>query len=217
VRNRGVIVARFGLLTAASVLLYYGAGFLLMVPGVPGEPYLVKERLYGVLPLAAGMLIVGASASLGLVIAGSKPHRRDLAGELRRSFKYAAIGAVAVFCSILAIDTRRKRPDQTPAFTRIKTGEMPLQVAFLNPYRSHIAIEIRLGLNGCDNDPAIRTQKVNGDAGWVLAISALPADRLCWRSASLDSGREGPWGQWHVLERTPASEHQTETYEVPLR
>jgi hypothetical protein len=215
VRRWGIILARFGLLGAAIMLLYFGAVFLLLVPGFPGEPYLVKERwLYGVLPLAAGVLTMGTSTWLALAIPGS---RTDFVGELKRSFRYAGIGATVVFLVLYAIDSFREHPKQVPAFTKTKIGAVPLRADFLNPSRSYVAVEVRLGVGSCDDDPVVHVQKVNGDAGWVLAISALPQEKLCWRTARLRNDKEGTWGQWQVLTRTGASKPETETYEVTLQ
>lgn len=214
-RRWGIVIARFGLLVVASVLLYYGGAFLLIVPGVPGEPYLVKARwLYGVLPLAAGILTMGASAWLALAIAEL---RTDFIGELKRSFRYAGIGVTVVFLVLCGIDFFREHPKQVPAFTKTKIGAVPLRVDFLNPSRSYVAVEVRLGEGGCDDNPIVHVQTVNGDVGWVLAISALPQEKLCWRTARLRNGKVGTWGQWQVLTRTGASKPETETYEVTLQ
>jgi hypothetical protein len=214
VRRWGIIIAKVGLLGAASVLLYYGAGFLLIVPGVPGEPYLVKERwLHGVLPLAAGVLAMGASTWLALTEAES---RTGFVGELKRSFRYAGIGSTVVFLVLCAFDIFREHPKQVPAFTKTKAGTIPLRVDFLNPSRSYVAVEVRVGVGSCDDVPVVHVQKVNGDAGWVLAISALPQEELCWRTAPLRNGKEGIWGQWQVLARTGASKLET-AYEVTLQ
>jgi len=70
------------LFIAACVLLYLGSGMLLVMPGYPGESYLVRERiLYGVLPtlLSAALLVTvgwlwvraGGSVSLGKAIGRS--------------------------------------------------------------------------------------------------------------------------------------------------
>ena len=48
------------LFIAACVLLYFGTGMLLVVPGYPGEAYFVTKRvLYGFLPcVCSGTLLI---------------------------------------------------------------------------------------------------------------------------------------------------------------
>jgi hypothetical protein len=221
----GITVARFGMLGVGSIFLYYGAGFLLLVPGIPGEPYFVKERwVYGVLPLAVGTLIVIASALLaasqppGRKIPSTIPKLSGFRGALRQSFAYAGVGIVMVLLVVLGVDAIRVKfqPKVPPAFTKSIPGAAPLRVNFLNPSRSHMIVEVRLGLGDCASDPVMHTQRVNGDTGWVLAVSALPKDHLCWRAASLTDGREGAWGEWQVLARSDPSRLENETYEVTL-
>jgi hypothetical protein len=57
-RRRSLLVAsRFILLATASVLLYFGLGMLLLVPGDPGGPYWAKERVvYGAVPFVSGLV-----------------------------------------------------------------------------------------------------------------------------------------------------------------
>ena len=55
----GLTAARFVCLSFGSVLFYYGVGFLLFVPDVPGELYWQRERwVYGVLPLLLSIVTV---------------------------------------------------------------------------------------------------------------------------------------------------------------
>ena len=106
-KHIGWMAARFVCLGIGSVLLYYGVGFLLFVPGVPGESYWQKERLtYGVLPLLFS--VITALLSTWLAIQTPQPSNSDhLSPEpdpvltLGKSLAYTGVGAVVVFLLLI--------------------------------------------------------------------------------------------------------------------
>ena len=94
-------IARFAILGAACVLLYYGLGMLLLVPGDPGGPYWLKERVvYGLLPVFAGALVFALSTWLAIRLYP----QADSPAVIKRNFIYAAIGIALVFALLILND-----------------------------------------------------------------------------------------------------------------
>jgi len=82
------------LLALASVLLYFGLGMLLLVPGSPGESYWARARvLYGLIPLLGGII----TAALSGRIVVSRPEPGELVRSLCRHCLYALFGVPLVF------------------------------------------------------------------------------------------------------------------------
>ena len=66
-----VVDSRFILLAIASVLLYFGLGMLLLVPGDPGGPYWAKERVvYGAVPFVSGLVAPAISTWIATLDGG---------------------------------------------------------------------------------------------------------------------------------------------------
>ncbi len=80
-----------------SVLLYFGSGMLLLMPGRPGERYFVSGRiLYGVLPVIASAVLAYAAGWLWTRPAGG--------AGLRKSTIYSfALSCAAVFAIWMAL------------------------------------------------------------------------------------------------------------------
>lgn len=96
-----VSAARLALLFVASALLYYGLGMLLLVPGDPGGPYWVKERvIYGLLPIAGGILSLSGSSWIAI---HSQP-KIDPASIIKRELLHTAAGIVLVFALLIFND-----------------------------------------------------------------------------------------------------------------
>ena len=94
--------ARFALLAMSSIALYFGLGMLLLVPGDPGGPYWVKERVvYGLLPLSTGALLLAFSSWLAILYCP----RVDPVALIKRNLLYAAIGIVLVFVLLVINDS----------------------------------------------------------------------------------------------------------------
>ena len=94
--------ARFALLTVASITLYYGLGMLLLVPGDPGGPYWVRERvIYGVLPLSAGALSLAAASCVTILCYPGL----DPVSLIKRNLLYAVVGIVLVFALLIINDS----------------------------------------------------------------------------------------------------------------
>jgi hypothetical protein len=112
VQRRSLIaVARFLLLAVASVLLYYGLGMLLLVPGDPGGPYWVRNRVvYGVIPLFAGLLALAVSS---WAATHYKP-QTDPVRAISRNLLYGVIGIVLVFVSLIFNDLYVHLPIRIP-------------------------------------------------------------------------------------------------------
>jgi len=74
---------------------------LLLVPGDPGGPYWVKERVfYGVIPLLAGLL----SLAISIWIATLYSTQADPVGAIMRNTLYAAVGVFLVLASLIVND-----------------------------------------------------------------------------------------------------------------
>lgn len=85
---------RWGLLASASCLLYFGLWMLLLVPGVPGEPYWARGRvLYGFVPLLAGLSLSTVCGRLAL----ERPNRHEFLKLVARYWLYAFCGVPVVF------------------------------------------------------------------------------------------------------------------------
>lgn len=112
VQRRSLIaVARFLLLAVASVLLYYGLGMLLLVPGDPGGPYWVRNRVvYGVIPLFAGLLALAVSSWA----ATRYNPQTDPVRAISRNLLYGGIGIVLVFVSLIFNDLYVHLPIRIP-------------------------------------------------------------------------------------------------------
>lgn len=81
------------LFAAACVLLYFGTGMLLFVPGYPGEAYFVTKRvLYGFLPSVCSVAFLVAVGWLWSHSSNSEDHWK----YVRRSF-LCATAAVSLF------------------------------------------------------------------------------------------------------------------------
>jgi len=112
VQGRSLIaVARFLLLAVASVLLYYGLGMLLLVPGDPGGPYWARNRVvYGVIPLFAGLLALAVSSWA----ATRYNPQADAVRAISRNLLYGVIGIVLVFVSLIFNDLYVHLPIRIP-------------------------------------------------------------------------------------------------------
>jgi hypothetical protein len=81
------------LFTGACVALYYGSGMLLVVPGYPGESYLVAKRMgYGILPILLSAALLTSAGWLWGRSSGTVSIRKAIAN----SFSWA-VGAVILF------------------------------------------------------------------------------------------------------------------------
>ncbi len=92
-----------------------------------------------------------------------------------------------------------------------ETHKVSLRVEFSNPQRAFLSVETTLGPNQCSANPVLHTQKLNGDAGWVLTAFAKDNDRLCYRVNNL---KGVGWGEWHDVGRQKSG--QNEVYGVVL-
>jgi hypothetical protein len=96
-----IAVARFMLLGVASVLLYFGLGMLVLVPGDPGGPYWARNRVvYGAVPFFAGLLALAISSWAAVRF---YPHA-DPAEAIKRSLLYSVVGIVLVLVSVIFND-----------------------------------------------------------------------------------------------------------------
>jgi|SRR5689334_6896150 hypothetical protein len=99
------------LLAVASVLLYFGIGMLLLVPGDPGGPYWARNRVvYGAVPLFAGLLALAISS---WTAARYSPHA-DPVHAIKRNLLYGVIGIVLVFVSLILNDLYIHFPIRIP-------------------------------------------------------------------------------------------------------
>ncbi len=81
------------LFAAACVLLYFGTGMLLFVPGYPGEAYFVTKRvLYGLLPSICTLALLVAVGWLW----GHSSNSENYWNYVKRSF-LCAMAAVSLF------------------------------------------------------------------------------------------------------------------------
>jgi hypothetical protein len=88
------------LLAVASVLLYFGLGMLLLVPGDPGGPYWVRERIvYGLLPFFSSLIFIAFSTWLA-----ARRERADLFSCVKWNLICAGVGAVVVFVLLILND-----------------------------------------------------------------------------------------------------------------
>src|SRR5579872_817887 len=104
-------VARFMLLAVASVLLYYGLGIFLLVPGAPGRPDWARNRVvYGAIPLFAGLLALAVSSWT----AARYNLQADPVQAIKRNLLYGAIGIVLVFVCLIFNDLYVHFPIRIP-------------------------------------------------------------------------------------------------------
>jgi hypothetical protein len=87
-------------------------------------------------------------------------------------------------------------------------------VEFYNPSRAKLAVEMRLGQNGCAENPILFPKKIDGDVGWVVTVWAAAEDEFCYRIRYLELASE--WGDWEKLERRRAADGYREKYEVTI-
>ena len=99
------------LLAVASVLLYFGLGMLLLVPGDPGGPYWARNRVvYGVVPLFAGLTALAISSWT----AGRYNPHANRVHAVKQNLLYVAIGIVLVFVSLVLNDLYIHIPIRVP-------------------------------------------------------------------------------------------------------
>lgn len=97
-----MVASRFVLLAIASVLLYFGLGMLLLVPGDPGGPYWAKQRVvYGVVPFVSGLVVLAISTWTATLDGG----HADPVEAIKRSALYAVAGVVLVFVCLAVNDS----------------------------------------------------------------------------------------------------------------
>jgi len=92
---------------AGCFLLYFGTGMLLLVPGVPGEPYWSGLRaLYGLVPAGAGIGILGLAAWLRLAAGSASVGLFEVLRETCVLFALSMV-CIILFWTILALWVQR--------------------------------------------------------------------------------------------------------------